>query len=240
MKPIWKSFLMMSRQIIKDEMLLLLLIAPVLAAFFFHYAIPYFDLILSELFHVETVFQPYYRLLDLFLGILPSYLFAFVIAMTLLEDYDSHMIGHLVVTPLKKLGYLLSKVLFPILIAWFISIVLMQLFSLDTWKMEEIFLISGLMTFSSFMIVLIIFSYSSNKVEGMAIAKISGMVLIGLFIPFFIPSSNQYIFAILPSFWIAKISLSFHISDLLFGLASTVIWTLFFIQRFLRKLSHSS
>lgn len=55
---------------------------------------------------------------------------------------------------------------------------------------------------------MIILAYAGNKVEGMALAKVSALVMVGLIIPFVITDSTQYVFSFLPSFWIAKFLIS--------------------------------
>jgi fluoroquinolone transport system permease protein len=57
-------------------------------------------------------------------------------------------------------------------------------------------------------VAMLIVSFSHNRVEGMALAKLSGIMMLGLPVPFFLFSGAQYLFAPLPSFWIAKICLS--------------------------------
>ena len=59
-----------------------------------------------------------------------------------------------------------------------------------------------------FVAAMIILAYAGNKVEGMALAKVSALVMVGLIIPFVITDSTQYVFSFLPSFWIAKFLIS--------------------------------
>ncbi|MDE8698374.1 hypothetical protein PZH42_31175, partial [Bacteroides cellulosilyticus] len=58
-------------------------------------------------------------------------------------------------------------------------------------------------TILSVVAAMIILAYAGNKVEGMALVKVSALVMVGLIIPFVITDSTQYIFSFLPSFWIA-------------------------------------
>jgi hypothetical protein len=59
----------------------------------------------------------------------------------------------------------------------------------------------------SIALALLIVAFSHNRVEGMALAKLSGVFLLGLPVPFFLSSGVQYLFSPLPSFWIAKFCL---------------------------------
>ncbi len=48
---------------------------------------------------------------------------------------------------------------------------------------------------------------SANKVEGKAFAKLGGLIMLGVVIPFFIADAKQYFGAYLPSYWVAKVIL---------------------------------
>ena len=53
---------------------------------------------------------------------------------------------------------------------------------------------------------MIILAYAGNKVEGMALAKVSALVMVGLIIPFVITDSTQYVFFISPFFLDSQVS----------------------------------
>ena len=53
-------------------------------------------------------------------------------------------------------------------------------------------------------ISLLILTFSSNKLEGMAVTKLSTLMVCGAVIPFFIKHDLQYVLFPLPSFWIGK------------------------------------
>lgn len=237
MKSIYVSFVMLVKQIKNDGILILILIAPILAAFFFRFGIPFAQSLILEHFDLLLEIQPYNRMIDLFLGMLTSYMFAFVVAMSMLEDYDNNIVSYLAITPLRTGGYLVSRFLIPSLISWFVSIVLVAFFSLDSWSMFQIVSITLLLTLSSFSIMLLIFSFSSNKVEGMAIAKTSGMTMVGLIVPFVFNDNIQYIVGFLPSFWIAKYAMYESLLYFIISLIMTSIWIYLLYLKFLNKLS---
>jgi fluoroquinolone transport system permease protein len=74
---------------------------------------------------------------------------------------------------------------------------LTQFFALTDWNFLILSEASLLMSFLTVGVALFIFSFSRNKVEGMAMAKLSGLMLIGLAVPFFIFSDVQYFAAFL-------------------------------------------
>jgi len=237
MKSIWSSFKMLMKQIRSDGILVVVLIAPILAGFFFKFGIPFIDLQISIYYDINLPIYPFYRLIDLVLGAVTSYMFAFVIAMSMLEDYDNNIIAHLIVTPIKRSGYLISRIVIPLGISWAFSVIVMQIFTLEYWPFQQILLLTGLLTISSFSISLMIFCFSNNKVEGMAIAKISGITMMGLVIPFVLSDNTQFLFGFLPSFWIAKLAMQTQFFALIFTLICTAFWIFILYKKFLRKLS---
>jgi fluoroquinolone transport system permease protein len=73
-------------------------------------------------------------------------------------------------------------------------------------------------------------------VEGLAVAKLSGLFMLGLPIPFFLFSNVQYWFFFLPSYWIAKLCIE---QNYIFGvpaLLSSILWMKILYRKFDRKL----
>ena len=62
------------------------------------------------------------------------------------------------------------------------------------------FIISILATILSVVAAMIILAYAGNKVEGMALAKVSALVMVGLIIPFVITDSTIGLFYQRPFF----------------------------------------
>jgi len=236
MRPILKSFAMFIRQIRNDSMLVIVCFASVLAAFFFRFAIPHIETLLCRHFALAEVLSPYYRLFDLLLIMLTPFMFCFASAMLMLEEYDVKLSSYLSVTPVGKNGYLFSRILLPSLIACVVSLLLLMIFSLTDWVVQILIwstLLSGL---SAIIPTMLIFSYSRNKIEGMAIAKLSGLIMLGLPIPFFMQTNLRYLFSLLPSFWISTYVLTGKIWALVFGFLSSAILLFFVYRKFLDKL----
>ncbi|MDD3123966.1 MAG: hypothetical protein PHC62_10765 [Candidatus Izemoplasmatales bacterium] len=237
MKAINKSLHMFAIQIRKDGMLILILVAPILAGVFFKFGIPLIESLLTNHFDQEAIISPYYGMIDLFLGAITSYLLSFIASMTMLDEYDSNLISHYVVTPLKKSGYLHSRLSIPLIISWGISILVLMIFSLQKHSIMMIVILCGLLVLTSLAYAFITFSFSKNKVEGLAIAKLSGITMMGIIIPYILKSSSQYFFSFLPSFWIAKFSTEPSIIWFILALATSIFWIWILYKKFNKKLS---
>lgn len=237
MKAILKSSRVFIIQLTKDGMLVMILIAPILVGIIFKLGIPYLEMQLINYYGKDAILGDYFILFDLLLASLTPYFICFAASMTMLDEYDSNLINHLCITPLGKKGYLVSRVVLPLLIGYVFSIMIVFLFSITTWTIFMILTICFLTSLLSFTVTLIVFSYSNNKIEGLALSKLSGIVLIGIVIPFMITTEVQYYFSPLPSFWIAKFRLDSNFEYFIITLFSITIWIIILYKRFIKKLS---
>lgn len=236
-KPIIKSFNAFLKQLLTDGMLIMMVIAPILAGFFFRFGIPFIDKLISNDSENSLLLLPYYELFDLFLVNLASYMFLFAASVNMLDEYDQNITKQLIVTPIRKKGYLISRLLFPACISVIYSTLILYIFKLSSWTILEIFVFSVLTSALSLVFSLSVFSFSNNKVEGMALAKLCGLFLVGLIIPYFIFDLNQYLFGFLPSFWVAKIKLDFSLISFVGLTVTLVLWFIILYNRFIKKLS---
>ena len=236
MKSLMRCFQMFLIQIWNDAMLAAVFIAPFLVAFLFRFGIPEIETLLCGYFHRSAILSGYYRLFDLFLSVLTPYMFCFASAMVLLTDYDENMTVYMAVTPVGRMGYLLSRLGFPAAISFFISLLLMRWFTLTAWTAwtaAATCLLGGILSIT---VALFIFVFSHNRVEGLAMGKLSGLIMLGLPAPFFMASNVQYLFSFLPSFWIAKLCMT-NSGWLIFpALLTSALLTWALYRRFVRKL----
>jgi fluoroquinolone transport system permease protein len=236
LKPLLRSFGIFIRQIARDNMLWAVCLAPMLTALFFRFAIPYAETLLSAHFQKKTILAGYYLLFDLVLCILPSYMFCYASAMVMLTERDENMAGYMAVTPVGKMGYMMSRLILPAVISVPFSILLTKFFSLTDWNCLLLSEAGLLMSLLSVAVALFIFSFSRNRVEGVAMGKMSGLVLAGLVAPFFVLSDVQYLAAFLPSFWVAKLCMEKNSLFALPALAVSLAWLWMLGRRFGRKL----
>lgn len=236
MKSLFQSFGMFVRQVFQDSMLAAVCVTSVLSAFFIRFGIPTIEGVLCEYFQKAVILGDYYLLFDLLLSLVTPYMLCFASAMVMLAEYDENMASYLAVTPVGKRGYILSRLVFPAAISFLVSVLLMNWFSLTTWSFGMILLTCLLTSLASIAVALLLFSFSHNRVEGMAMAKLSGLLMLGLPVPFFLISNVQYLFSPLPSFWIAKFCLEQNTLFLLPAILSSVIWIGLLYRKFDRKL----
>ena len=223
-------------QIYKDAMLIMILIAPILCGLAFKFGIPFAQELIEEYLGIKEIFVPYYLLLDLFLGCITPLLYCFAAAYVILGEIDEGISGYLAVTPLGKRGYLISRLGIPAVISFAVSILMLTIFhmtDLSVLLMLGIALIASLL---GILEALLVVSISGNRVEGMAVSKLSGLFFLGLPIPFFVKGGVKYLLSFLPSLWTAEYVREQKVGYLLIGIAVSVLWIVVLYRRFYYKL----
>lgn len=235
MKAIRLSFFQMAAAMGRDMMLFAACLAPVLIGFFFRFAIPFLEEILTGWVHMPAVISPYYRLIDVFFVMLSPAMFCFVSAMVCLEETDEKTAAYLFVTPLGKSGYLSARLGVPAVLSFFVTAVLLFCFKLTAFSLADTLLFAGVGTLQGMIAGLLTLTFSSNRLEGMAVAKLSTLTLSGAAIPFFIEDRFQYVFSPLPSFWMGKAAFENSLEHMFPGFALSALWLCFLLKRYLRR-----
>lgn len=237
MNPLIRSFSMFVKQILKDSMLITICFAAILTALFTRYGVPTIESALCGYFHVDTILSEYYLMFDLLLAVVTPYMLGFASSLMMLTEFDENMSSYLSVTPVGKNGYLISRLGIPSIFAFLFSVILLNSFSLTKWTAAIMIATVILTCLSSAAVAMLLFSYSHNRVEGMAMGKLSGILMLGLFAPFFIKTNVQYLFAILPSFWVAKLSMEQNAVFFLLGLVCALLWVIPLMSKFRSKIA---
>lgn len=235
-KILFVSFKQFIYQIAKDAMLFLACVAPILCGLFIRLGIPSVENLLLEKFNYVNILSPYYLMFDLFLAIMTAMMFCFVSSMVILGEIDDGITSYMAVTPLGKSGYLISSIGLPMIFSFFMTIIVLLIFSLTNPSFIIIIGISILSSILGFIMSMLVISISTNKVEGMAVTKLSGIFMIGIPAPFFASKSLQCIFFLLPSFWISKFSLENKIIYFVLCIAVSSVWILFLLKKFMKKI----
>lgn len=236
MRAIRLSFLQMLTYMRRDMMLFAVCFAPVPVGLVFRFGIPPLEAVLTDWFHISAIISPYYALIDTFFAMLSPTMFCFVSAMVSLEEADEKTAAYLFVTPLGKNGYLAARFCIPAIAAFGVTVVLLPVFKLTPLSAIEIIFLAAGGTLQGIISSLLILTISSNKLEGMAVSKLSGIMIFGAAIPFFIKDNLQYVLFLLPSFWIGKAILENMSFYMLPAFALSVMWICFLSKRYLRKI----
>jgi fluoroquinolone transport system permease protein len=180
--------------------------------------------------------EPYYIFLDLLLVLMTPYMFCFASSMVVLGEMDRHVVAYLYVTPLGKRGYLITRLLIPSVMGSLIAVVVLMMFSHNTFGLAKLMSLIVMSALLGILLSMMVVRLASNRAEGIAIAKFSGLLLMGIFVPDFIDSSVQSIFYILPTYWIGKFGISGTLNYCLVGLLILFAWLYIIYQQFEKKI----
>ena len=204
MRAIRLSFFHMLKVVMHDRMLFAALMSPVLAGIAICFGVPFAEKMLIQVTGLTAVLTPYYGLFDIFFASLTAVMFCFIAAMVVLEEHDDHIDRYLFITSLGRNGYFVSRILIPALFAFAITAILLPGVKLTELSGVEIILLSLTGSLQGIVIALLIVTISSNKLEGMAVTKLSSLMILGAIVPFFLPSPIDLCAFFLPSFWMGK------------------------------------
>ncbi|WYJ90554.1 fluoroquinolone transport system permease [Enterococcus sp. 9E7_DIV0242] len=236
MRAIQHHFRQMFIQITQDPLLFIILFVPFLIGAIFRFLIPAADLWLKTNTSLGISFQTYYQLMDILLLLITPAMINYVAAMIILDEVDEKMIAYFSVTPLKRSGYLIGRLVFPTLLTLPVTLIVFFLFRHTLFDGFALFLLVFIGVAQGLLSALMIVTLSSNKVEGLAMGKMTSLLSIGLFIPYFVPTIGKYLFAITPAFWIAE---SFHkekLSYLFLAVIIVLVWGFLLFRRFQKKI----
>ncbi len=235
MKKVFLAFKPFFTEISHDFMLIACLIGPILMGAAFYFALPLLENLLCEYFNLQVILIPYYILFDLVLSIMTPILFCFAGVLVVLDEIDCGVAKYYAVTPVGKVGYLLSRIVFPTGFAFLYTIILLSIFSVAKIRLTfvVVFSISGVLL--AIITALFVLAFAKNKIEGMALVKLCGLLIVGVPASYFITEPIRYIFAILPSFWIAEFCATTNYWFFVLSVIISVIYIFALYARFRKK-----
>lgn len=237
MRAIRVCFIQLLSCIKKDRMLFVICFIPLLVGPLIKFGIPMAESILAENLSVQYFLSPYYGLFDMFFAMLTPILLCFVVAMVTLEENDDRIAVYLFITPLGRIGYLFARFGVTAAISCIATLFLMPFFKLtDLTSLSTIFLVLG-GTFQGVMAALMIVTLSSNKLEGMAVAKLSTLTVFGMVGPYFVHSNIQYVLSPLPTFWLGKAIYENKFIYVFPSMILFLVWIFYLLKIFLHKIS---
>jgi fluoroquinolone transport system permease protein len=231
-----RLFLIGMRQIIRDGMLLVLIPAPFLMGAALRLLLPLADSILVR----ETGFTitPWYSLSDgLVLTVGPA-MTTMISAFLILDERDEGTGAYYSITPAAGTAYLAARLGYPLIWAVISSVLVIRIFGLAIDNIGVLLaavLVGTLLGLIGCMLVVV---FAGNKVEGLALSKLTNLLMMGLPAAWFIAAPYKYILGFLPSFWLGEIILARPEAFLPCGLAGIVVslvWLAVLLRLFLRR-----
>lgn len=231
MKRILSSTIQVFHQIKCDPMMSAACFTPFLMGAFIRFGIPLLEKTMG------FSLQPYYPVFDLLLSIMAPVLLCFAFAMIMLEEIDDKVSRYFSITPLGKSGYLFTRLGIPSIISAAIAFTVLLLFSLEKLPIGMMVGLALLGSVQAMIVSLMIITLSGNKLEGMAVTKLSALTLLGIPVPFFVKGMYQYAVGFLPSFWVGKAIQSNGYIYLMAAFIVASLWFYILASKLLKKLA---
>ncbi len=187
----------------RDPMLIISMVAPVFMVLIAIFLFPLVSDITTKLFNFPL--GAYFPVGDLFLFPLIPMLFGMVYGFMLLDERDGGIISYLAITPLGKSGYLMIRMLLPIFLSIIMCIAYLELTGFyRLLNTAEIIILSIIVSTEAPMVLLLLGAYAGNKVEGIAISKGIGIIMIPIIIDYFLTGSWRWVMAVTPLWWVER------------------------------------
>lgn len=184
---------------VRDKMYLVFALYPVILGVTGYFLIDY----------IEARVEPSNlapEIVAMFLILMTGYIFGALIAFTLLDDKDDLVLMSLKITPISVKSYVIVKLVVAFIFGFIATLVITLATNfLPDASFWHIILISFVGALQAPGVALIVNSFSSNKVEGFVVMKLSGLILILPVIAFFVMDWQEVFLVFAPGFWPARL-----------------------------------
>lgn len=136
--------------------------------------------------------------------IVTPHIYGALIGFSILEDRDDNIFTAIRVTPLSMNEFLSFRLAMVTLLSFISSSFVMWFSNIVTLPLKNIFAIAFLVSLAAPMTGLFINFISKNKIEGFAVMKGTGIILIFPIISLFYFDKKELFFSFAPGFWPAK------------------------------------
>lgn len=189
------------RQIAKDPMLLSSLLGSLGVFAFARYAFPPLATWIEE--RYAFALSAHAGFAGFFLLTAIPLLSGVMAGLLMLDERDENLIVYFGVTPLTRRGYYRYRLFLPSLLTFAATGLFLLASDLVRLRAESGYALL-LFALEAPCIALFLAANAANKVEGLALSKISGLLFAGPVIAFFVPEPWQLAGGIVPTYWPVK------------------------------------
>jgi fluoroquinolone transport system permease protein len=207
----WRAWLSLDRrQLLRDPILLIAVILPLLLILFVAKGLPWLELVTP--FSI-TPHIPY--LLSIFLLLTPITV-GMMVGLMMLEERDESLVTYFAITPLGRGRYVAFRLGLPLLITFVLSIVLVIVFHDATLMRWEVFLLLVTSSLETPLMALTMLVFASNRLEGLAVAKMLNFVLLPPIVLYFFATKWRMFCLIVPTYWVSEGILALSVDSAMF------------------------
>lgn len=189
--------------ILRDPMLRLLFIMPLFIPLLFRIIIGIGGRLLMERFGFDL--SPYYPLIQSVVILMAPFIMGTAIGFVLLEERDENILSFIAVTPLGKRGQLFYKILFSIVLSFICTYLSLFITGIMEPRPLKLLLVALMAALEAPLVALFMTAFAGNKVEGLVMAKATGILITGPLLAHFVPQPWGNLALLLPTTWVAKV-----------------------------------
>jgi fluoroquinolone transport system permease protein len=187
----------------RDPLLRWMIVYPLFMALLIRWGAP--PMVRRLLLRFQFDLVPYYPLLLSIVLLMTGMLAGIVIGFLLLDQKDDQTLTALQVTPLSSSGYLIYRVTVPMLLSGAVTLVVLPITGLLRIDFIPLLLATLCAAPLAPFYALSLAALASNKVQGFALTKAMGVLLLLPVLAYFTPAPWQWAFGLAPTFWPAKL-----------------------------------
>ena len=186
----------------RDPLLRWLIVYPLAMALLVRWGVPILRTHLIARFQFDL--HPYYGLLMSFVPLITPMLAGIVVGFLLLDQRDDQTLTALQVTPLTLSGYFAYRITVPTVVSFVVTLAVLPLAGLlDLGPLASV-----AAALSSCLLApiyaLFLGAFASNKVQGFALSKALGVLLVPPLVAYFVNPPWQFLFGLDPLYWPVK------------------------------------
>jgi len=229
------------RNIRRDSMTSWMIFIPIMLALIMRWGVPPFTAWLIEQHNFNLVEYYPVILAYLFIGMSPM-TFGVVIGFLLVDEKDDRTLSALQVTPLPLGSYIIYRVAIPIILTFVLMFVIFPAANLTPFDLRTILFSAIAAAPMAPMLALILASIAQNKVQGFALMKLMGIVLLAPVLAYFAAPGWELAFGIFPTYWPMKVYWLLYAGEtniwlyLLIAVVYQSLVTVLFAKRFYKVL----
>lgn len=190
------------KNITRDPILLLLLLSPFLLIVSIQFGLPWVEELTLSQFSFDL--SIHHLFIKSFILLLTPLVIGVIVGFMLLEDRDEGVLIYYAVTPLTLVGYLIFKLASPVIISFIASFIIIAYLGASELNLFQMVPVIFMAALGALMITLIMVTFANNKVEGLAITKVTNLFLIAPIVGYIIESKWQLLLGISPPYWVSK------------------------------------
>ncbi|MCD1293884.1 ABC transporter [Methanocella sp. CWC-04] len=186
--------------VVRDPLLKWMIAMPFMIAILLRFLVPELTAWAAPM--IDLV--PYYPMIMAIVVVFVPAMYGVCIGFLLLDERDEGMLTALKVTPVSLSSYLVYRITAPMLLSFVSTLIAYPLAGLTGIDPLILIVVALVASFEAPFFALVLACFAENKVQGFAIQKMMGSLLMIPMIAYLLDPKWEFVFYIIPTFWPVK------------------------------------